>query len=242
MINCLIVEDEALAAKVIETYLQPLTNYGIVGYAATAVEAFNFLNEHKVDLIFLDITMPLLNGLDFLKSLKNPPLIIITTAYREYAVEGFELNVLDYLVKPIPLPRFLQALEKVQMQLNLSKTEAIDFPSFSAIDNQHIILKVNKKHIRVGLSDIYYIESLKDYIRIKTKQGDYITHQTLTSITELLPNDRFVRIHRSYTVSLNMVTALVGNALEIQNKLIPIGRNFLPEIKDLILNSGIHGS
>lgn len=239
MINCLIVEDEALAAKVIETYLQPLADFKLIGRVPNAIEAYNFLNEQTVDLIFLDINMPSLSGLDFLKSLKNPPLVIITTAYREYAVEGFELNVLDYLVKPISMPRFLLAIDKVHLQLQ-STTHPGSTGHTS--DEHHILLKVDKKHMRIALSDIYYIESLKDYIRVKTRTGDYITHQTLTAITDLLPSEHFRRIHRSYTVSLDMVTALNGNALEINDRLLPIGRNYLLEVKTLILNSGIQGS
>jgi len=233
MINCLIVEDEALAAKVIETYLQPLADFKLLGTVPNAIEAYNFLNEQTVDLIFLDINMPALSGLDFLKSLKDPPLVIITTAYREYAVEGFELDVLDYLVKPIPLPRFLLAIDKVHLHLHSSTNTS---------DEHHVLLKVDKKHVRIALADIYYIESLKDYIRVKTRTGDYITHQTLTAITELLPSESFRRIHRSYTVSLEMVNALNGNALEINDRLLPIGRNYLQDVKRLILNSGIQGS
>jgi DNA-binding LytR/AlgR family response regulator len=239
MIKCLIVEDEALAAKVIETYLQPLADFELLGNVPNAIEAYNFLNEQTVDLIFLDINLPSLSGLDFLKSLKNPPLVIITTAYREYAVEGFEFNVIDYLVKPISMPRFLLAIDKVHMQLQSTTSSG---PVAHASDEHHILLKVDKKHMRIDLSDIYYIESLKDYIRVKAKTGNYITHQTLTTITELLPRERFRRIHRSYTVSLDMVTALNGNALEINGQVLPIGRNYLQEVKKLIFNSGIKGS
>ncbi|MEN8247846.1 MAG: response regulator transcription factor [Bacteroidota bacterium] len=235
MIKCLIVEDEDLAAKVVETYLETLTEFELAGVVPNAIEAYNYLNDNKIDLIFLDINMPSLSGLDFLRSLKDPPLVIITTAYREYAVEGYELDVLDYLVKPISLPRFLMAIDKVHNRLHA--TEGIDIH-----DDNHILLKVDKKHIRVALMDIYYIESMKDYIRVNTTKGNYITHQTLTTITDVLPHDKFIRIHRSYTVSLDMVSALNGNALEINNRLLPIGRNYLQEVKSIVLNSGIHGS
>lgn len=242
MIKSLIVDDESLAAKVIETYLEPLTEFEIVGVLPSAIDAYNFLSDHKVDLLFLDINMPSLSGLDFLKSLKEPPLVIITTAYREYAIEGFDLDVIDYLVKPIPLPRFLHALDKVKNSLN--STEAT--PNIEDHENistdKHVLLKVDKKILRIELENIFYIESLKDYIRVKTKIGDFITHQTLTAITNLLPSNNFIRIHRSYTVALNKINALNGNAVEINNNLLPIGRNYVSEVKEMILKSGIKGS
>jgi DNA-binding LytR/AlgR family response regulator len=183
--------------------------------------------------------MPSLSGLDFLKSLKNPPLIIITTAYREFAIEGFELDVIDYLVKPIPLPRFLNAIEKVKKQIGIINNVK---SSENESNEQYVFLKVDKKTIRVTLSDIYFIESLKDYIRVKTKIGDFTTHQTLTAISELLPNENFVRIHRSYTIALDKVNAIIGNAVEINGQLLPMGRNYVSEVRDQILSSGIKGS
>lgn len=242
MIKSLIVDDELLAAKVIETYLQPLTEFEIVGVLPTAIDAFNFLSENKVDLIFLDINMPSLSGLDFLKSLKDPPMVIITTAYREYAIEGFDLDVIDYLVKPIPLPRFLHALDKVKNSLYPTEFISLSDDIQNISTDKHVLLKVDKKILRIELGNIYYIESLKDYIRVKTKIGDFITHQTLTAITELLPSNNFIRIHRSYTIALNKVDALNGNAVEINNNLLPIGRNYVSEVKETILKSGIKGS
>lgn len=242
MIKSLIVDDESLAAKVIETYLEPLTEFEIVGVLPTAIDAYNFLSNNEVDLIFLDINMPSLSGLDFLKSLKEPPMVIITTAYREYAIEGFDLDVIDYLVKPIPLPRFLHALDKVKNNLTTPEsTSSIDDHENISTD-KHVLLKVDKKILRIELENIFYIESLKDYIRVKTKIGDFITHQTLTAITNLLPSNNFIRIHRSYTIALNKVDALNGNAVEINNNLLPIGRNYLSEVKEIILKSGIKGS
>lgn len=237
MIKSLIVDDESLAAKVIETYLKPLTEFEIVGILPTAIDAYNFLSNNEVDLIFLDINMPSLSGLDFLKSLKNPPLVIITTAYREYAIDGFNLDVIDYLVKPIPLPRFLHALDKVKSNLKLTDSSSLD-------DDQekHVLLKVDKKIVRIELENIFYIESLKDYIRVKTKIGNFITHQTLTAITDLLPGNNFIRIHRSYTIALSKVDTLNGNAVEINGNLLPIGRNYVSDVKEIILKSGIKGS
>lgn len=240
MIKCLIIDDENLAAKVIETFLAPLTEFKVEAVLASAIDAYNYLATHNIDLIFLDINMPTLSGLDFLKGLNNPPLVIITTAYREYAIEGFELDVVDYLVKPIPLPRFMHALEKAKKLLKPNHPHAVS--GAESQEDNHILLKVDKKIIRLDLNQIYYIESLKDYIRVRTSIGNFVTHQTLTAITELLPKKQFVRIHRSYTIALPKVEALNGNAVEINNDLLPIGRNYLAEVKEIILNSGIKGS
>ncbi len=239
MIKCLIVDDESLAAKVIETYLEPLKEFDLIKVLPSAIDALIFLSETKVDIIFLDINMPSLSGLEFLKTIQNPPLIIITTAYREHALESYDLDVTDYLVKPIPLPRFLHALEKAK---TLLKPDSLSKNTSTKENEKHVLLKVDKKILRIELNSIYYIESLKDYIRVKTKIGDFITHQTLTAITELLPSSNFIRIHRSYTIALDKVEALNGNAVEINNNLLPIGRNYLSDIKELILKSGIKGS
>ena len=237
MIRCLIVDDEPLASKVIATYLQPIHNLELVKICHDSIEAFNTLGEEQIDLMFLDINMPEINGIDFLKSLQNPPLVIITTAYREYAVESFELDVIDYLVKPIPLQRFMKAIDKVNKQANLVEDKDED-----SQDEQFIFLKVDKKMLRINLDEIQYIESLKDYIRVNTTNGAHITHQTLTGITEILPAADFLRIHRSYAVNLNCINALQGNSLEINGKWLPIGRNYTHDVKERILEQGLQGS
>lgn len=236
MIKCLIIDDEKLASKVIETYIEPLNDMEVAGVVTSAIEAYNFLSGESVDLIFLDINMPELSGLDFLKSLQDPPLIIITSAYREFAVDGYDLDVVDYLVKPIPLPRFMHAIDKVKKQMDF------DGQAVQTNADQHVLLKVDKKLLRIDLADIFYIESLKDYIRVNTRIGNFTTHQTLTAISELLPKENFIRIHRSFTISLNKVNALIGNAVEINGQLLPMGRNYVSEVREKILNSGIKGS
>lgn len=238
MIKCLIIDDEPLAADVIKTYLASVKNLQLANTFSSAVEAYDYVSENSVDLMFLDINMPDMTGLEFLKSLKNPPHIIITTAYREFAVDAFELDVVDYLVKPIALPRFLHAVEKAKNLIENNPKPGIHAGDSS---DKYVLLKVDKKIVRLDLNDIYFIESLKDYIRVKTKIGNFTTHQTLTTISELLPEDRFVRIHRSFTISLDMVTALIGNSVEVNGQLIPIGRNYLGEVKQKVLNSGISG-
>jgi DNA-binding LytR/AlgR family response regulator len=209
----MIIDDEPLAIDVIENYLQRLEATDITR-CGNAVEAFQILQKKTVDCIFLDIEMPLLSGLDLLKSLKEPPAIIITTAYRDYAVEGFELEVTDYLVKPISFPRFMKALEKIVKS-------ARPLPQK---DDDHLFLKVDKKFIKVLIADILFIESLKDYVRVHARNNAYITYQSLTEITDKLPADRFARVHRSYTIALDKITGIDGNCVDIAGKLIPVSR------------------
>ncbi len=241
MINCLIIDDEPLASDVIKTYLSPISDIKLMGTYSSAEKAYNSIYENKVDLLFLDINMPKMSGLDFLRSLKNPPFIIITTAYREFAVDAFEMDVVDYLVKPISQHRFLHAIEKVKSLL-FQQTAIVKQGESNDWADKYVLLKVDKKIVRIDLDDIFFIESLKDYIRVKTRIGDFTTHQTLSNITELLPTNRFIRIHRSFTISLEKVTALMGNTVEIKGELIPIGRNYLNDVKERVLNSGIKGS
>jgi DNA-binding LytR/AlgR family response regulator len=237
MIRCLIVDDEPLASKIIATYLKPIHNLELVRICHNSIEAFNVLNEDEIDLIFLDINMPEISGIDFLKTLENPPHVIITTAYREFAVESFELDVVDYLIKPIPLQRFMKAMSRVNKLVSLNEDHEAP-PN----EDRFIFLKVDKKMLKIALDEIYYIESLKDYIRVNTDSGSYITHQTLTGITNILPQHEFLRIHRSFTVHLDKVTAIQGNALELDGKWLPIGRNYTHDVKARILEQGLHGS
>ncbi|HMI63702.1 MAG TPA: LytTR family DNA-binding domain-containing protein [Puia sp.] len=229
-LHYMIVDDEPLAIDVIENYLQRLDARSITR-CENAVEAFQALQGKPYDLIFLDIEMPLLSGLEFLKSVKDPPRIIITTAYRDYAVEGFELEVIDYLVKPISFPRFMKALEKV-VKLNqpAAKKEEKDKPA----GNDYLFLKVDRKFVKVLINDILYIESLKDYIRVKTAAQAWISYQSLTDITDKLPADKFVRVHRSYTIAIDKVSMIDGNCVEVDGKLIPISREHRQEVLDRI--------
>jgi len=231
-IKCIIIDDEQLAIQVIENHLKNFDNIDIVGTFNNPLKAYSILEEEKVDVVFLDINMPQMSGFTFIDNLNNKPLIVITTAYREYAVKSFELNVLDYLVKPIPFNRFLKAMNKVYQQVHLNTASG----DVSLQQEPHIFLKVNKKLIKINLNDIFYIESLKDYIKVITKLGDYVVHKSLTAITEELPQSNFIRIHRSYTISIKKIEALEGNTVEISNKRIPIGRNYLKQTKERIFN------
>lgn len=231
-IKCVIIDDESLAIKVIESHLKNFDHVEVVGTFNNPLKAYGILEQEKVDVIFLDINMPQMTGFTFIENLNHKPLIVITTAYREYAVKSFELNVLDYLVKPIPFNRFLKTMNKVYQQKYLNSTSG----DTSLHQEPHIFLKVSKKLIKVNLNDILFIESLKDYIKVITKLGDYVVHKSLTAITEELPQSNFIRVHRSFTISINKIIALDGNAIEISNKKIPIGRNYLKQTKERIFN------
>src|SRR5580704_11817464 len=216
--KCLIVDDEPLAIDIIENYLQRY-EYVETRRCENALDAFRLLKDEKFDLIFLDIEMPLLTGLDFLGTLKDPPPVIITTAYRDYAVEGFEFEALDYLVKPIAFPRFMKAFERA-----LKPGTGVGRAAENTLhdENEYLFLKVDRKFVKIMISDILYIESLKDYIRVTTKTSSVISYQSLTAITEKLPADKYMRIHRSFTIAIDKVSGMEGNCVEIEGKLIPI--------------------
>lgn len=231
-IKCIIIDDEPLAISVIENHLKNFDHVEIIETFNNPLKAYRVLEQEKIDVIFLDINMPQMTGFAFIENLSYKPLIVITTAYREYAVKSFELNILDYLVKPIPFNRFLKTVNKIYQQVYVSNTSA----DASLQKEPHIFLKVNKKLIKINLNDILYIESLKDYIKVITTIGDYVVHKSLSSITEELPQSNFMRIHRSYTISINKIVALEGNTVEISNRKIPIGRNYTKQAKERIFN------
>jgi DNA-binding LytR/AlgR family response regulator len=224
----MIVDDEPLAVDVIETYLRRLEAPHIIR-CENAVEAFQFLQRTVVDCIFLDIEMPLLSGLDLLKSLQEPPAIVLTTAYRDYAVEGFELEVVDYLVKPISFPRFMKALEKVG-KMRVGKLARPLPVKDEQATSDHLFVKVDKKFVKILISDIRYIESLKDYVRVHTRDHSYVTYQSLTEITDKLPAAQFARVHRSYTIALDKINGIDGHCVDIDGKLIPVSREHRQDV------------
>ncbi|WP_117882986.1 LytR/AlgR family response regulator transcription factor [Aureibaculum luteum] len=230
-VKCLIIDDEPLAVNVIKNYLLQVNDVTLVNTFNNAVDALNFLKNNKVDLIFLDINMPLLDGLSFIKSLETKPEIIITSAYEEYAVESFELEVLDYLVKPISFPRFLKAMNKVFKIFS-------DKNSNNLIQERpYIFIKIDKKKLKkIYLDELLIIESLKDYLKITTETNRYIIHQTLSSFTDQLPSDNFIRIHRSYTIAIDKVDTVEGNSIEIAGIRYTIGRTYIDDVKNKILN------
>jgi len=237
MINTIIVDDEPLALDVLETYLEKMPELNLVARCNNAFEANEALKQHEVDLMFLDIQMPQLTGIDFIKTLTGPPLVIFTTAYSNYAIEGFELNATDYLLKPISLERFMKASNKAIEQIELKRKENASDVQFGDPEN-FIFVKADKKFIKVKYSEVLYIEGLKDYVIIRTERGRVITLQTMKSLEVKLPPKIFKRIHRSYIVNLDKVEAIIGNMVEViekgQAKHLPIGKNYRDELLELV--------
>lgn len=228
--KCLIIDDEPLAINVIKNHLKEFNDIELVSTFTNAIDALSFLKDNTVDLIFLDINMPLLDGLSFIKSLEKKPLIIITTAHIEHAVESYELDVLDYLVKPISFPRFVKAVNKVFKNLNTQQVNK------SQTEKPYFFIKIDKKKMKkIYLDEILVIESLKDYLKITTESNRFIIHQTLSSFTEQLPEDNFIRIHRSYTIAINKIDTIEGNSVEIAGVRYPFGRTYIEEVKNKIL-------
>ena len=204
------------------------------GTCADAVDAINFLQSTPVDLIFLDIKMPELLGTDFIRSLKNPPKVIFTTAYRKYALEGFELDAVDFLLKPVSFERFLKAVNKI-MHTSLSETKMVEeernnVTSFA----RQITFRSDRKMIKVALGDILYIESLKDYIKVFTTSGSVITKQTISSIEGMLPPDMFIRIHRSYIISMSKIESYNSEMVWIAKQELPISRMYRHEVEAVL--------
>jgi len=234
IIKSIIIDDEYLAVSIIESYLEEFKNIEIVGVYKNPLEALPILEKGEIDVVFLDINMPRMNGIEFLKSLQKYPQVIITTAYKEYAIESYELDVLDYLVKPIPFNRFLKSINKLMARfISLEKVKS----SNEFAQAPHIFLKVDRKLVKVFLNDILYIESLRDYIKVSSVEGNYVSHKSLTSITEELPEENFIRVHKSYTIAIDKVKSIEGNQIEIENKRIPIGRNYSIHAKQRILKN-----
>lgn len=229
-IVCLAVDDEPPALEVMKKFINSVHSLELAGTCADAIEAINFLQKKTIDLIFLDIKMPELLGTDFIRALKNPPKVIFTTAYRKYAIEGFELDAVDYLVKPISFDRFLKAVSKI-MQTPLSETKLEEDTQNKKTDsNGYISFRSDRKMIKVALSDILYIESIKDYIKVVTVTNTVITKQSISSVEEMLPAEMFVRIHRSYIVALNKIESYNNELVWIAKQELPISRMYRHEV------------
>ena len=236
--NIIIVDDEPLAREVLETYISKFPGMTLLATCQNAIEAFEALNTHKVDLMFLDIQMPQISGIDFLKTLSQPPKVIFTTAYSNYALDGYELNVVDYLLKPIAFDRFVKAINKA-MELLKKPQAAKNTPPEIAVEEDddkpdYIFVKADKKLIKVKFEDIFYIEGLKDYVILHTPGGRIVTLQTMKSLEEKLPTEIFMRVHRSYIVNLNKIDIMEGNMLEVNKKTIPVGKNYKDELLNVI--------
>jgi len=231
-IKALIIDDEPLAREVIKEYSRKLPTLTIAGECGDAICAHQLLQNTPIDLLFLDINMPKLSGIEFLRSFKNPPLVILTTAYSEYALEGFELNVIDYLKKPFSFERFFKAFSKAEEMLLLKQVAKNPIDTDSPIS--FIFIKSDKKTIKVNIDDICYIEGLGDYIKIYFNDKKIISNLSMKKITELLPNNKFYRIHKSFIVALDKIDSIEGNMIRIKESRLPIGNNFRPDFMQYI--------
>ena len=234
IINCLIVDDEVLAQDVIEKYISNIPTLKLVGKCDSAVEAISFLHNNPVDLLFLDLNMPELSGLDMLKTLTNPPRVILTTAYSEYALESYEYGVMDYLLKPIKLERFIKAVNKVveQFQESVLK-EGISEDSTA----QTIFIKEDQVTYQIPFKDILFVEAYGNYLKIHTLDKAFVIRDTMHDMEEKLPDELFIRIHKSYIISLSKIESLSGNRVFINKQEIPVGEMYKMILKQKISES-----
>ncbi len=237
-LRCIIVDDEDLARGVVEMYLKDIDFIEVVASCSNAMEALSIINNQKIDLMFLDINMPKIDGLSFLKTLKLPPKVIITTAYREFAVDGFELDAVDYLCKPYSLERFLIAVNKT---VNRIKAEQEHKPDVIRSNTEeirstepYIFVKADKRTYRVALDKILYVEAVGDYVKIITTEKSLITYMYLKDIERMLPPKLFPRVHRSFIVSISKIESIEGNQIKIQKSVIPIGRSYREAFMSLL--------
>jgi DNA-binding LytR/AlgR family response regulator len=233
MYRCLIIDDEPIAIRVIKKHLSAFTDFEVVAECNNALEALPILSKGKIDLLFCDIQMPQISGVEFIRSLLHAPKVIFTTAYRDYAVDAFELNVVDYLLKPISFERFTKAINNFMELQNLQNgNQNQSIPEEQKQD--FIFLKADKKHYKINLCDIFYFESLGDYVSVFTSQKKIITKERISSLAELLPNDKFIQIHRSYIISIQKIESVGPGFVEINKKKLPIGRSYKPDLDKLL--------
>ena len=231
-VSCIIIDDEPLAIALIEAHVANFPNLKVIATCSNALEGFEVLKSQHVDLIFLDIQMPLMTGIDFLNSLSTPPKVIFTTAYREYSIESYELEVVDYLLKPISFDRFFKAIDKYFKTVE-NKTRDIVVVKEQEISEGFMYVNVNKKHHKILFSKILYAESLKDYVRIHTDKTTVITKDKISDFEQKLPN-YFLRTHRSYIVNTNKITAYSAQDIEIGKLEIPIGVSYKKQVFQIL--------
>ena len=226
-IKCIIVEDEPLAVKILTDYVSQVPFLRLQGTFKDAILATDFLRQNTTDLIFLDIHLPKLKGMAFLKTLIDPPAVIVTTAYHQYAVEGFNLNVTDYLLKPFEFERFLVAVNKVKTEREEEQ------PAGSSAGKDHIFLNVQKKKVKILFSEIVFVESQREYIKIVTTKNQYFSKMTTHEMEALLPPKLFKRIHRSFIISINKIDSYTADMIEVNGVSIPVGRGYRENLGDL---------
>jgi two-component system, LytTR family, response regulator len=223
--KCIIVEDEPLAQNVLKKYIEDHPALELIAVCDDAMQVNTILNQQTIQLVFLDINLPKLSGINFIKTLIHPPLIIFTTAYPEFAVEGFELNAVDYLLKPFSFERFLKAVNKAIEKINLSSSQTGESLSLSSV-----FLKADKKIHKVDLESILYIEAVGDYIKVVTDSGQLLVNETMKKMLDELPPGRFIRVHKSFIISRNKIKFFEGNYVQVADKSIPIGATYRNDI------------
>ena len=234
LINCLIVDDEPMAREILENHLGKIDSISLVGSCKNAIEAFNMLNTHPIDLIFLDINMPEISGLSFAKSINKKIKVIFTTAYREYAVDGFDLKAVDYLLKPISFERLIQSISKYQHEHVLPQVD--QHIELSSEKSDFIFVRSDRKMIKINFSDLDYIESLSDYLKLYLNNKVIITRETISSIEAKLPKNDFLRVHRSYIIAIDKIESFTQEFIEINKKAIPISRTYKNDVKTRLDN------
>lgn len=241
MINCVIIDDEPLAREGIANYVREIDFLHLVKTCENPVELSAVLDENTIDLIFLDIQMPKMNGIDFLKIVQKPPMVIITTAFPTYALEGFQLNVLDYLLKPITFERFFKAVSKAKDYYQLiNRPATADIDKTAQDDADYFFIKCGNKYERIDISDILYIEGMQNYVTIYTLKGKYVTLQQLKNWEQHLDSRLFIRVHKSYIVAKNKIERIEGSDLFIQSHLIPISRNYREQVIEQVVSSKLY--
>jgi DNA-binding LytR/AlgR family response regulator len=228
--NCLIVDDEPPAREVLRRYIAQIPLFNLIGECGNALQAITALKQQHIDIIFLDIQMPQITGLELIGTLVNPPKIILTTAFEQYAVKAFELDVTDYLVKPIRFDRFLKAVMKALPEQGLQKVSQRSANVGNTAEHAFLYFRTDRKMVKVLINDIQYIESLKDYVKIYTTKGPVITKYAITSLEAMLPATVFLRVHRSYLVAIGKIDAYTHEEVNISNSIIPIGKIYRQQV------------
>lgn len=237
MMNCVIIDDEPLAREGIANYVREVDFLHLTATCENPVELIKILDQHVIHLIFLDIQMPKMNGIDFLKIVKNPPIVIITTAFPTYALEGFQLNVLDYLLKPITFERFFKSVNKAKDYYQLLTKPTVTDAEKKDPQPDYFFIKCGSKYEKIQLADILYVEGMQNYVTIYTSKGKYLTLLNLKNLEENLNSKAFIRVHKSYIVSINKIEAIEGNEIFIQSNRIPISRNYREEVIEKVVSN-----
>jgi len=232
--NYLIVDDEPIAHRIIEGYCQNLPYMKLTGNCYDALQAFELLNKQTVDLIFLDINMPKIKGFEFLRTLATPPAVIVTSAYQEFALEGYELNITDYLLKPFSMERFMKAVNKLNTAISEKQNTVIPQAYIQDETNKRIFLKGDKKHYQVAIDDILFVEAYGNYVKLTLPEETIITHEKISSFESILPMNQFIRVHKSFIVAVDKIRQVEGNRIFITKHVVPIGQVYRMNVNKLL--------